>query len=165
MLLNRFHLQIVFRIGLMTITCMAFAFTWDRSDKIITLINMGLLIALQAVLLIFYLNRINRDLMSFFSSVQSGDTSITFSRKKNHLSRVYKLMDQMNEKIQSARSEYAAQNRYFRTVVEHIQTGLVSVNQDGNIGEDESPVMAKKSQADNRAGCPGFPPDKDQHTA
>jgi signal transduction histidine kinase len=42
-------------------------------------------------------------------------------------------MEDVNGKIQALRSEYAAQVRYFSTVVEHVQTGLVSFGPDKKV--------------------------------
>lgn len=133
MLTRRFSLQIVLRVLLLTLSCLIFAFMWMKTDKFFALFNMGLVIALQVAFLIFYLNRINRDLKNFLATIQSEDANLTFSKKWKSFRNLYRLMEEINDKIQSLRAEYAVQVRYFRTVVEQIQTGLISFGMNGNI--------------------------------
>lgn len=133
MLLYRYYLQMIIRVLLITVTCMAFAITWVKTDNYVTLFNIGLLVIIQVVLLIYYLNKINRDLKHFLETIQNEDANLTFSRKWKYFKGIYQLMEEVNEKIQAVRESYAVQSRYFRTVVEHIQTGLVAFTQDGHI--------------------------------
>lgn len=129
----RFFLQIFVRVVLITLNCLLLAYVWAESDWFFTLVNLGALIVLQVILLIYYLNKMNSDMMHFLASIRSEDANLTFARKWKSFSDLYGLMEEINGRIQALRSEYAAQVRYFSTVVEYVQTGLISFGQDGQV--------------------------------
>jgi nitrogen fixation/metabolism regulation signal transduction histidine kinase len=133
MVYTRFYVNVVVRIILLTANCMVFAFAWYGTGNYFTLINLGLLILLQTILFIYYLNKTNRDLAYFFDSIRDEETGITFNRTKRKFKNIYSLMDEVNDRIKAMRAKYAAQDQYFKTIIEHIQTGLVSFGQDGKV--------------------------------
>jgi nitrogen fixation/metabolism regulation signal transduction histidine kinase len=128
-----YYLNVLIRVLLITVSCMGFAFTYYGSKDYFTLFNLGLLILIQCVLFIHYLNRTNRDLVYFFDSIKNEDSSISFHRGNKKLHRIYKLMDDVNSQIKDIRIKYAAQDQYFKTIIENIQTGLITFGPDGHI--------------------------------
>lgn len=128
-----FYVNVVVRVILLTASCMGFAFTWYGSGNYFTLFNLGLLIILQMVWFIYYGNQTNRELTFFFDSVKFEDPGITFIQRKRKMQGIYRSMDAVNQQIKSIRSKYAVQDQYFRTIVESIQTGLITFGPDGRI--------------------------------
>jgi len=100
-----------------------------------TLTGIIFLILLQTWLLVNRVNKTNRDLEKFFSSVQDHDTSIRFSENANDHS-FRKLHDSMNHlntiiqhvKIKNERSSHSLQN-----LVDHVDIGLLSFDMNGRI--------------------------------
>ncbi len=128
-----FYLNVVTRVILLTANCMAFAFTWYGSEDYFTVFNLGLLIIIQTVLFIHYLNKTNRDLTYFFDSIRNEDSGISFGRTKKKFHSIYRSMDHVNDQIKAIRMKYAAQDQYFKTILESIQTGLISFGPEGRI--------------------------------
>ena len=69
MILHRFYLQVIARILLLAATALIFTWSWTNLHHLFTFITFGVLFILQVVLLIFFINKINRDLSQFFVSL------------------------------------------------------------------------------------------------
>ena len=126
MVYPHFYINVVVRVLLLTASCMGFAFSWYGSGNYFTVFNLGLLILVQTILFIYYVNKTNRDLTYFFESIKNEDSGISFSRTKRQYQRIYKSMDHVNDQIMAFRIKCASQDQYFKTIVESIQTGIIS---------------------------------------
>jgi two-component system nitrogen regulation sensor histidine kinase NtrY len=133
MVYPHFYVNVVVRVLLLTASCMGFAFSWYVSGNYFTLFNLGLLILVQTILFILYANKTNRDITYFFESIKNEDSGISFSRNKRQYQRIYKSMDHVNDQIKAFRIKCASQDQYFKTIVESIQTGIISFGTDGKI--------------------------------
>jgi nitrogen fixation/metabolism regulation signal transduction histidine kinase len=91
-------------------------------------LNLFLLLIAQNVLLVYYLNKTNRDLAHFFSSVSNSDSTIVFNNenKDKSYSSLYKQLNNVNSIIEQARIEKIGQFEYLKQVVEHVGVGILS---------------------------------------
>jgi len=128
------YINVIARSLLLTATSVLFAFIL-RSGDYFTIINLGLLIVIQTFLLIFYLNKVNRELSYFFSSVINEDSSLSFTKgyKGRSFEKLYKSMEYVNEQIRKMRIENVNQNQYFFTLSEHVGIGLLSFDEEGQV--------------------------------
>ncbi len=133
MVYPHFYVNVVVRVLLLTASCMGFAFSWYGSGNYFTLFNLGLLILIQTILFLYYANKTNRDLLYFFESIKNEDSGITFGRTKRQFHRIYKSMDHVNDQILEFRIKCASQDQYFKTIIESIQTGIISFGTDNKI--------------------------------
>lgn len=135
MLLKRYYIILVIRVILIVATCIILSFCFYRTDFLFANINLFLLIILQTYLLIRYMNKVNRDLNKFFTSVRNNDSTLVFYPKDNIRANdeFQKCLDEMNSVIRGIRIENEKQNQYFKNVVEHIGIGLLSFNNNGQI--------------------------------
>ncbi len=133
MVYRHFYVNVVMRVSLLAASCMLFAFAWDGKGEFFTIFNLGLLILLQIILFIYYANKTNRDLAYFFDSVKNEEAGLFFDRNKRKFRGIYQSMDEVNRQIQTLRMKYAAQDQYFKTILESIQTGLISFGKDGKV--------------------------------
>jgi two-component system, NtrC family, nitrogen regulation sensor histidine kinase NtrY len=133
MVYRQFYVNVVVRVLFLTVNCMVFAFAWYGKGNYIALFNLGLLILIQTMLFIHFGNRTNRDLSYFFDSVKNEDAGISFNRSRKKFRGIYQSMDKVNSQIKTMRMKYAAQDQYFKTIVESIQTGLISFGPDGKV--------------------------------
>ncbi len=131
MLLKRFYINIVIRILAILASCLAIAACLVWKPDWLIILNLALLIALQVVLLIFKINRLNKDLESFFSTMESNDSSVVFtSTKKNSpYVNLYNQLEKINNNFQKLKIQNHRQNEYFKILVEHINIGLISFNE------------------------------------
>ena len=128
-----FYVNVVVRVLLLAASCMGFAFTWYGSGNYFTLFNLFLLILLQIILFLYYVNKTNRDLAYFFDSIKNEDSGLSFNREKRKFRGIYQSMDALNDQIKAIRMKYASQDQYFKTIMENIQTGLISFGPDGKV--------------------------------
>jgi nitrogen fixation/metabolism regulation signal transduction histidine kinase len=91
-------------------------------------LNLFLLVIAQTVLLVYYLNKTNRDLAHFFSSVSNNDSTIVFNNenKDNSYTSLYNQLNNVNTIIEQARIEKIGQSEYLKQVVEHVGVGILS---------------------------------------
>jgi nitrogen fixation/metabolism regulation signal transduction histidine kinase len=93
------------------------------------------MLVFQSVSLIYYLNRVNRDLANFLVFLQENDTTLAFSQKKieNNFKGLTFHLNKINRKLQEVRIEKEQQYHYLQAVIEHVGTGLISYNENGDI--------------------------------
>lgn len=135
MVSRRFYLNISARIILMMVTCLLFGLAVFRLPNPSVLTLLGLLIPLQAYLLIRYLNSINHKLEQFFIMHLSGDVTTSFSAtgRKDEFEDLYSYFRKINDKLETSRVESEIRNNYFKTIVDHTSTGLISFTMEGRV--------------------------------
>ena len=133
--LKKFYFNIVFRIlGILT-NCIVIAISWTiKPDWLIT-INLLFLLGVQVFLLLLKLNRLNKDLESFFSAMRSSDSSVVFSGMKQNspFKTLYQQLEEINKGFQKLKIENHRQSEYFKVLVEHVNIGLISFNNDDEV--------------------------------
>ncbi len=100
-----------------------------------TMAGIIILILVQAYLLVGLVNKTNKDLEKFFSSVRDHDSTIRFSEEKEIKSfrHLYNRMNNVNAVIQAVRIENERTRYFLQSVVDHIDIGLLSFDVNGRI--------------------------------
>ncbi len=135
MIYKNFYVNMIIRAVLLTLTCFAFSFIYFSSKDFLILINIFLLIILQVYLIIYRLNKINRDLTGFFAAIQNDDSSIIYQKMSADSSyrKLYKSFDDVNDRIRRLKIESVTRNQYLQNVVDHVGIGLISFDDNDNI--------------------------------
>jgi len=135
MVSRRFYLNIIARIVVLMITCLLFALAVFRLPNPSVLALLGSFIPIQTYFLIRYINSINHKLEQFFIMHLSGDVTTSFSAtgKEDEFEELYSFFRRVNEKLESSRVESEIRNNYFKTIVDHTSTGLISFNMEGRV--------------------------------
>ena len=138
MLLDRFFYNVFIRVILIVLTGIALGLVLQHLDKgyYFTLAGIVSLIILQFIMLVNQVNRTNSDLEKFFSSVQDHNTSFRFTEDAGSKSfrKLYVRMNRVNSIIQDARIESERAGHFLQSVIDHIDTGLLSVDETGRTG-------------------------------
>lgn len=138
MLLDRFFYNVFIRVILIVLTGIALGLVLQHLDKgyYFTLAGIVSLIILQFIMLVNQVNRTNSDLEKFFSSVQDHNTSLRFTEDagSNSFRKLYVRMNRVNSIIQDARIESERAGHFLQSVIDHIDTGLLSVDETGRTG-------------------------------
>ena len=138
MLLDRFFYNVFIRVILIVLTGIALGLVLQHLDKgyYFTLAGIVSLIILQFIMLVNQVNRTNSDLEKFFSSVQDHNTSFRFTEDagSNSFRKLYVRMNRVNSIIQDARIESERAGHFLQSVIDHIDTGLLSVDETGRTG-------------------------------
>lgn len=132
---KRLYIGLIIRVILITLTSFLIAYATMRNTDWYIAVNLGLLLIIQVVLLVIYLNRVNRDLATFFGAVLGNDTSLVY--KKTALSKsflkLYNLFDQMNQKFQQLRIENTERSFYLQQLVKNAGVGILTYTSNGKI--------------------------------
>jgi two-component system nitrogen regulation sensor histidine kinase NtrY len=135
MIHNRFYIITIFRVTLIALTCLVIAFAAiKRADGYIA-VNFVLLLVIQVILLLRYINRINSDLTNFFGAISSDDSSVVYKKAASSRSfeMLYSQFDLVNEKIQRLKIENTQRSFYLQHLVENAGIGIMSFKSTGEI--------------------------------
>lgn len=124
------------RIVLLGIAMAAIAFSVTTPDRYAIAILFSIVVVFQIVELYRFVSATNRKLTRFLESVKYADFISGFSAD-DHLGRSFKELNhafsQVLEAFGNARSEKEEHFLYLNTIVEHVSTGLISFDTDGNV--------------------------------
>lgn len=132
---KNFRVQVVLRVLALVITSWLFLYLNFAPRFIGTLIFLGLIILLQVIFLIQYLEKVNQQLDKFLDSIHYDDFTETYSPKGEGeiFDKLYLKFNQVLQKFREIRAEKEADAHYYRTVVHHVGTGIISFRQNGEI--------------------------------
>jgi nitrogen fixation/metabolism regulation signal transduction histidine kinase len=137
MLLNKFFINVSVRVIFIVLTSVVLGIILPHLDRgyYYTLAGMIFMIVFQAYLLVNQVNKTNADLEKFFSSVQDHDSSVRFSEntKNDSFRKLHDRMNYLNTIIQSVKIENEKTSQFLQTVVDHVDIGLLSFNENGRI--------------------------------
>jgi len=127
-LIKRFTLQVVFRILSILLFCVIFSYVtinrlWFSS------IGTGVLIILQVVFLIKYVNSTNYSLVKFLNALKNEDYSVYFSpsKKGDSFAKVFEDFNLIIKIFKRNKIEKEAQFEYFKHILEHVNLGIISI--------------------------------------
>ncbi|MFC2097801.1 PAS domain-containing sensor histidine kinase [Bacteroidota bacterium] len=138
MILNKFKLNIFFRFFLVFINQFAIALVFVIfTDKIlffITIILFAILI-LQFISLFRKLSKTNTELSKFFFSIKNSDYTIKFSDQLKELGfdNFQNSLDENIDLLKRAKIEKEAYFNFLKIVINKLQTGIISIDYQGNI--------------------------------
>jgi nitrogen fixation/metabolism regulation signal transduction histidine kinase len=83
--------------------------------------------------LIIFLNGTNRKIKYFFDSIRNDDSSLSFpvEEKNKTVKEIFKNMNRVNEQIKRLKIENRNQEQYFRILIEHLATGIITYDNKG----------------------------------
>jgi len=135
MTLSRFKLSIILQVILLALTTGFFFLALDRRNLPVTTFNLAAIWILQLILLIRYLQRVNRDLERFFAAFRFNDGTMRFDLQ--HSDKVFRpLHEQMNRiltqftEIQLGKQR---QQELYQQAIEQSATGLCAFTADGRV--------------------------------
>ncbi len=135
MKVNRFYIVIVIRVILITLNSFVLIWFFTETHRPATTLLFFILLFIQTISLIRYLNRVNRDLANFLIYLQENDTSLLFSRNRveKNFRNVMSGLNDINKRIQAERISREAKHQYLKAVIEHLEVGVLSLNADRKI--------------------------------
>ncbi|HAS44860.1 MAG TPA: ATP-binding protein [Microscillaceae bacterium] len=135
MVFKLFRTGVIIRVLLLTFTILALNYLILETNYYISTFSLGVIITLQIAFLIRYSERTNVAYSKFLDSIEYDDFSQTYTSKG--LGRSF---DELNEqfstviqKFQEVRAEKEAQYHYLKTIVQHVDIGLLILDQKDHI--------------------------------
>lgn len=135
MILRKFYISVVIRVIFLALTTFILAWSLLNIHNLFTILVAFSLVVIQTVLLILYINRINKNLEHFLTAIRNEDTSITYdlSSSKGIYRNLKIIMDEINRSISKIRIEKEHQYQYLQYIIEHIEVALLVFNREGEI--------------------------------
>jgi len=120
---------------LIGLNCFAVVWLLTNTNRPATVLFVFFLLIIQTVSLIYYHNRVMRDLSNFLVFLEENDTTLAFSKKRIERSfeGLILQLDKINSKLQAARLERERQYHYLQALVKQIDTGIITYDQDGKV--------------------------------
>jgi two-component system nitrogen regulation sensor histidine kinase NtrY len=135
MISRNFYLAISIRL-IITVILAALSGYLLASDRPATVPILCLLgVILLIINLILFINRTNHKIRFFFDAVRNEDSNLAFpdETKNKSLRELYRSMNTVNQHIQQLKVENRQQEQYFRRLIEHLATGIMTFNEKGFI--------------------------------
>jgi signal transduction histidine kinase len=132
---NRYEISLTIRVLLLlaSITAAAFCIVDQRFTLLIFL---ALLIVFQILNFVQFINKTNVELSQFIEAVQYRDFSLQFTEKNAPVSvrQLRRAFNQINFTFKQLSSEREEQYQYLQKILELVDTGILSYDQNGNVG-------------------------------
>ncbi|HLN19996.1 MAG TPA: ATP-binding protein [Bacteroidales bacterium] len=140
MISRKLYLSIIFYVSLIVLFSILLGYLVMRQGVIRYIILCGAGIITLAVMLVIYLNRTNRNIRLFFDSVRNDDSNFRFPvhDRSTGLKELNESMNRLNRQIQQLKIENSQQEQYFRIILEHLGTGIITYDRKGFIHHTNS---------------------------
>lgn len=135
MVFNRFILYVVFQIVLIVFTSLGFTYTFFVDYMLITRYSLFFLLILQVYILLYYINRISRNLTRFFEAFNFEDHKPVFSTrgKFREFSELHQAFDRIIKQFETIRIEKEKEYQFFFSAIQHVGVGLAGFDDGGKI--------------------------------
>jgi two-component system nitrogen regulation sensor histidine kinase NtrY len=129
-----FNIRITIHTTVLAVTSALFIWTLSKDYLMVTRFSLGVLWVFQIFLLIYYVNKTNRDLLLFLQSFEFQDDTLTFNKnKKLPFKPLYNEFNRIIESFRNIKLEKEMEQQYFQYSIKHVDTGLISVDEHGNV--------------------------------
>lgn len=135
MVFNRFRISVTWRVIVITLTLLLIFLLFEIPRYRFSAGIIGLILILEIILLIRFVERTNRKLTRFFESIRYADFSSSFSdpglgKSFEDLSREF---NQVIETFRKYRTEKEEHFNYLQTVIQHVSIGIIVFKADGKV--------------------------------
>ncbi len=128
-------LVIFFRVILLVASIIVLSYVIFQAPNPVNTVFLIVFILLQIYLLIRLLDRTNREIAGFLSSIKYDDFTTTYPTKGrgSSMDALYAEFNKVIKKFREIRADKEANYHYFRTIVQHVGIGLITFNKLGEI--------------------------------
>lgn len=132
---NKFSINVILRVILIVANCIFIAKEYVLGDYFITIINLAVLLILQTIFLIRYIRKINLQTIEYFDLIKNKESGfrLTNTKDKDSFSLLRKQFNDTNQIIQDIRIEKEVQTNYLNHLVNYINIGLFSFDENDKI--------------------------------
>ena len=111
------------------------AFEINVPPRLYTSLFLGMLVVMQVWALIFYVNKTNRELSRFFTSLRDKESSFNLEPEdeSGSFGKLASILNETGKIIRDARLEEEKQFRYLQFIIDHVNVGLLSYKSDGSV--------------------------------
>lgn len=147
---DRFKILVVLQVLLIVATVFLVFYTANMEYMLITNISLVLVIIIQTLVLINYVQKTNRDIVKFINEFQFEDSSIILkdNSKNKSFIELYDTLNNLYKRFKQIRFEKERDFYYFQNAFKHTSTALIAYNEAGEvemINEKAKEILGIKS--------------------
>ncbi|MBL0740366.1 sensor histidine kinase [Chryseolinea lacunae] len=134
MVFKKFRINIVLRVALLTACILLLAWCVVQ-QRYLRSAYLGVALVVILVELVWYIDRFNRDMKVFMTSLLQRDFTTHFQSTGRGKSQddLYETLNQISEAFKKISTERETQFRYLEMLVEHVRVSILSIDADGNV--------------------------------
>ena len=128
-----FLLNILSRLILIILVAFGAGWSFFSGQSLFLSITLILVLIFLTINLIHYQNSVNERINYFFEAIKNEDFSLAFPSQKGDkiIQELNKNLHEVNQKIQQIKIENHQQEQYFRALIEHVGTGILTYDEKG----------------------------------
>lgn len=128
-----FLANILSRVLLIIVVAIAIGWALFDLQHVLPGIFLSLILILLVFNLIHYQNRVNERINYFFEAIKNEDFSLAFPAHKNDkiIQKLNHHLSEVNQQIQRIQMANHQQEQYFRALIEHVGTGILTYDENG----------------------------------
>jgi two-component system nitrogen regulation sensor histidine kinase NtrY len=134
MVFRNFRLQIILRVLLLTIgiTLLAWCITHELYLRSVYIF---VAVAIMVIEFITYVDRFNRDVKTFMTSILQRDFTTYYQSqgKGKSFDGLYDVLNRISDAFKMISKEKEIQHRYLEMLVDHLRVGILSIDATGNV--------------------------------
>jgi two-component system, NtrC family, nitrogen regulation sensor histidine kinase NtrY len=129
-----YYLNIIFGVLILSVTAMGLGVSLFNTDMGMASILISLLLLIESVVFIAFLNKINKKIASFFNSVQNEDTAfnIPLQSKNKVIQELHKNLNKFIEVFREIKMGNEFREQLYLAMIEHSATGFISIDEYGD---------------------------------
>jgi signal transduction histidine kinase len=134
---NNFRISLIIRVILLFASTYLFIYLLSYENRYVSPLIVGGIILFQIFDIIRFVEKTNRKLTRFLESIKYSDFSSAFTYDNKlgwSFRELNRAFNEVLEAFRQARAEKEENLNYLHTVVQHVSTGLISFDPEGNIG-------------------------------
>lgn len=130
-----FKHQLLGRLGLLVVTIFIFTNLFYTDSYTFTKLLVFILILVEGYYLYQFLEKSNREVISFLQSIKWDDFSHTYPERKegSSLDELYVEFNSVIKKFREIRAEKEASYQYLKTIVQHVGIGIITFEDNGEV--------------------------------
>jgi len=134
-MIKRQSFVIILKLIVLFLTTVGLSYAIFLHSSLVFSLLIGLLLIVEAMDFVHFFDAQNRKLAFFFEAICNEDTTLIFSEqvKDKSLRALHTSLNNLNRKISDIKIKNETNERFFRELIEHSTTGLMSVDQDGYV--------------------------------
>ncbi|MCD4725982.1 MAG: hypothetical protein K8R63_14180 [Bacteroidales bacterium] len=135
MVFKRFRIQVLLRLLLLALSFFLLFYLIDKTRYNVTPVILIVMVIIQVIFLIRYVERTNTRLSQFLQSIRHSDFSSSFSDKGlgKSFEDLNNSFTEVIEEFKKHRSEKEEHFNYLQTVVQHVSMGIIAYKRDGKV--------------------------------
>ncbi|MEQ8470960.1 MAG: ATP-binding protein [Marinoscillum sp.] len=132
---KKFRYFLIGRIVLLGLTIFLLANLYYTESYTFTKLLIFTLVVIQGYYLYYFLEKSNREVISFLQSIRWDDFSHTYPEKKegSSMDDLYVEFNAVMRKFRDIRADKEAQYQYLKTIVQHVGIGIITFDREGEI--------------------------------